>query len=96
MILKLMHEYDLELNADVLPKKFVGLGLDLGFGFKNFWIVGLGLKIFGFWVWYIFYFFCRMNFIDLKVPAIKNFHEFFKNYSNGYHFVAYLMLIPNM
>jgi hypothetical protein len=29
-----------------------------------------------------------------KVLEIKNFHDFFKSYWNGYHFVAYKMLIP--
>ncbi len=27
--------------------------------------------------------------LSCKVPAINNFHDFFKSYWNGYHFVAY-------
>jgi hypothetical protein len=31
-------------------KNFWVLGLGFGFGYKNFWVLGLGIKIFGFWL----------------------------------------------
>jgi hypothetical protein len=31
-----------------VPKKCLGLGF--GFGYNNFWVLGLGITIFGFWV----------------------------------------------